>query len=156
MELCKRDNQKEVCESLAWQNKYLGDNDMNRRCLIIFCFFIMTLCGCSKIVEQQITEQMKLGQKYLLEHNYEEAIIAFHKVIELDAKNMEAYQGLELAYEGAENYKGAECNFECLFLKTIRSTGGNDSRRYAVLGSKSGNSHDSVSLRQSTRHVDRT
>lgn len=107
MELCKRDHQKEVCESLAWQNKYLGDNDRIRRCLIICCFFIMTLCGCSKSVDQQITEQLKLGQRYLLEQNYEEAIIAFHRGIELDAKNMEAYQGLELAYEEAENYKEA-------------------------------------------------
>ena len=44
---------------------------------------LFSLIGCTKTVEQQIAEQLELGQKYLAEANYEEAVIAFNKVIEL-------------------------------------------------------------------------
>ena len=41
---------------------------------------------------QQIAEQLELGNKYLTEANYEQAIVAFNKVIELDPKIFEAYE----------------------------------------------------------------
>lgn len=68
---------------------------------------ILALCGCGKSVEYQITEQLELGQKYLAEMDYEQAIVAFNKVIELDVKNVEAYLGLDQAYAASRDYKTA-------------------------------------------------
>ena len=71
---------------------------------IISLIFVM-LIGCGKSTEQQITEQLSLGQKYLEEANYEEAIIAFNKIIELDPLVAEAYMGIAQCYESQSDYE---------------------------------------------------
>lgn len=43
---------------------------------------------------------LELGQKYLLEENYEEAVVAFNKAIEIEPKNAEPEIGLAEAYAG--------------------------------------------------------
>lgn len=48
--------------------------------------------------ENSISEQLDLGQKYLEEQEYEQAIVAFNKVIEIDDKCVEAYIGLAETY----------------------------------------------------------
>ena len=68
---------------------------------------VSLFAGCSKSIEQQIAEQLELGQKYLAEADYEEAIVAFYKAIELDPNNGEAYVYLGQAYlERAEAETG--------------------------------------------------
>lgn len=47
-----------------------------------------------------IDEQLSLGEKYLSEHDYDNAIIAFNKVINVEPKNVRAYMGLSDAYIG--------------------------------------------------------
>ena len=42
-------------------------------------------------MEQQIAEQMKLGQKNLADLNCNESIVTFTKVVELDEENVNAY-----------------------------------------------------------------
>ena len=61
-------------------------------CVIVIAFVL--LLSRNKFIEVQIREQMELGQKYLTELNYEQAVIAFRKVIELDEKNTDAYKAL--------------------------------------------------------------
>ena len=68
------------------------------RLLGIMLLCILTVSACGKSLEKQITEQLELGRKYLAEQNYEEAIIAFNKVIELEPQNKAAYLGLADAY----------------------------------------------------------
>ena len=58
----------------------------------IFCLFL--LIGCQKSPEEVIRKQLELGHRYLEEMKYEEAVIAFNKVIEIDPKVMEAYVGV--------------------------------------------------------------
>lgn len=65
--------------------------------LLIWCISI-TLLGC-KNNEKFIAEQLNLGQKYISELDYENAIVAFSSIIEIDEKNMEAYMGRAEAYE---------------------------------------------------------
>ena len=60
----------------------------------------IVLLACGKSTEEQIAEQLELGQRYLAEMNYEEAVVAFQKVIELDDRNVDAYLGLGQVYEG--------------------------------------------------------
>ena len=48
--------------------------------------------------DNSISEQLDLGQKYLEEQDYEQAVIAFNTVIEIDDKCIEAYIGLAETY----------------------------------------------------------
>ena len=74
--------------------------------LLLVC---LPLCGaCGKSIEKQISEQLKLGQRYLMEENYEEAAVAFQKVIELDEKEIRAYTGLIQVYQKTENVENIE------------------------------------------------
>ena len=73
------------------------------RQIAIILWIIISACliftSCSKSPEVQIQEQLDLGQKYLTEMNYEQALIAFSKVIELDEKNTLANEGIAQTYE---------------------------------------------------------
>lgn len=80
---------------------------MWKRKLFTILIVILLLCGCGKSVEQQIAEQLELGQKYLAELDYEQAIVAFNKAIELDPKVWDAYTGIAKAYQGQEKYAEA-------------------------------------------------
>lgn len=68
--------------------------------------------GCGKSVEKQILEQLELGQKYLEELDYEEAIVAFSAVIRLEDKNLDAYRGLAEAYQKTGRYQEAADTLE--------------------------------------------
>ena len=65
------------------------------------------LTGCGKSVEKQIAEQLELGNKYLTESDYEQAIVAFNKVIELDPKQVIAYEKLADSYIGLDKKEEA-------------------------------------------------
>ena len=52
------------------------------------------LTACSKSPEELLSEQLKLGQKYLEELNYEAAIVAYKKAIELEPRAERAYLDL--------------------------------------------------------------
>ncbi len=71
---------------------------MLRKIGMIFLLMAVCLAGCGKSVEKQIAEQLELGNKYLTEANYEQAIVAFNKVIKLDEKNTAGYVGLMESY----------------------------------------------------------
>lgn len=68
-------------------------------------FIFMTIAimlftaACAKSLEVQIQEQLDLGRRFLTEEQYEEAVVAFQKAIELDEKNVEAYRGLAHTHE---------------------------------------------------------
>lgn len=51
-----------------------------------------------KVRFNPVSRQLALGQRYLLEEDYEQAVIAFNKVIELDSRCVDAYDGLMDAY----------------------------------------------------------
>ncbi len=59
-------------------------------------------------VQSLYAKQMDLGSRYLAEQNYQEAIIAFGKAIEIDPKQAEAYLKLGEAYSGIDEYEKAE------------------------------------------------
>mgnify|MGYP003291876102 CR=1 FL=1 len=72
----------------------------------------ITSCGkTEEVQEKEIVltwqEKFDLGMKYLLEENYEEAIVAFQKVIDLEPKNVEAYLQLGRIYLELEDYESA-------------------------------------------------
>ena len=63
--------------------------------------FILLLCiltACGKSAAEKWQEQYDLGQQYLLEENYEGAIVAFTEAIEIDPNQTDAYIGRGNAY----------------------------------------------------------
>ena len=74
---------------------------LTRRCMVISAVLILlvVVCSCAK-KQDSLEELLSLGQKYLTEENYEEAVVAFEKAIAADEKSVEAYIGLADAYAG--------------------------------------------------------
>jgi len=54
--------------------------------------------GIYNTPENRLSRQLDLGQKYLEEQNYEQAVVAFNEAIEIDNKCLEAYVGGIKAY----------------------------------------------------------
>ena len=70
-----------------------------RRILLMIMAILLFTTACAKSLEEQIQEQLDLGNRFLTEGQYEEAVVAFQKAIELDEKNVEAYRGLAHTHE---------------------------------------------------------
>lgn len=51
----------------------------------------------------RLTRQLNFGQKYMAELDYEQAVIAYTRAIEIDPMNVDAYLGLAEAYESMDN-----------------------------------------------------
>lgn len=87
---------------------------MNKLCktLLLLLTITMLIAGCGVSKEEQIAEQLSLGQRYLLEQDYEQAVVAFNKVIKLDPHEIEAYEGLMDAYSASGNYADAVTTYE--------------------------------------------
>ena len=66
---------------------------------ILLLLLILLLCACGNSQSARLKECLDLGQKYMTEMNYEEAIIAYNKALEIDPKNVDAYQALANIYE---------------------------------------------------------
>ena len=58
--------------------------------------------------ENRLARQLNLGERYLEDQNYEQAVIAFNKVIAIDLMSVDAYLGLADAYIGMGDYEKAE------------------------------------------------
>lgn len=76
-------------------------------------WFVIAVCtislisGCGKSTEKQISEQLEAGNKYLIEGNYEAAVVAFNKVIEIDPKIFEAYKKCAESYKEMNDFQNA-------------------------------------------------
>lgn len=67
--------------------------------IYIFLAFAVLLSGCSSISKIRASHHIKAAEKYLLEEDYEQAIIALNKAIELEPKNVDNYLLLAEAYQ---------------------------------------------------------
>lgn len=67
--------------------------------IYIFLAFAVLLSGCSSISKMRASHHIKAAEKYLLEEDYEQAIIALNKAIELEPKNVDNYLLLAEAYQ---------------------------------------------------------
>lgn len=85
---------------------------------VLFLFILGTLAvigvriSGQKRAWKQFEEQMDLGNRYLLEQNYEEAIVAFSKAIEIDPRQTESYFKMAEAYAALGDYKNAVLTLE--------------------------------------------
>ncbi len=69
--------------------------------MFLFAVLLLALTACGKNAVNQWQEQYDLGQKYLLEEDYEAAIVAFTEAIEIDPNEAAAYVGRGDAYIGS-------------------------------------------------------
>lgn len=61
--------------------------------LIINCFLLLIFTTACSSATSNIQEQLDLGERYLLENDYEEAILAFDLVLEIEPTNIQAMIG---------------------------------------------------------------
>ena len=68
--------------------------------LISLLLSMLISAGCSRrsVYTATAMERLELAIKYLSEDNFEQAILAFHAVLEIDPRNIDAYKGLAGAY----------------------------------------------------------
>jgi DNA-binding SARP family transcriptional activator len=81
---------------------------MKRTCSVITACILLLLVSCSKTPASLSTQELlNLGEKYLLEMNYEQAVVYFEQLIALEPRNPRGYTGLATAYVGLEKYDKA-------------------------------------------------
>lgn len=85
---------------------------MWKKIMGIMFLVTLSLVGCGKSVEEQVQEQIDLGNKYMGEMNYEQAIVAFTKAIGLDRKCIEAYAGEIEAYQNLDDMENVRVLYE--------------------------------------------
>jgi hypothetical protein len=72
-----------------------------RICTLLAVLLAFTIAACGNAeTELGIGELLDLGEKYLLEADYEQAVVQFTKLIEIEPKNPRGYTGLADAYIG--------------------------------------------------------
>ena len=64
---------------------------------VLLAVALLTACTSKA---QKAMEKVELGQKYLTEQNYTEAVASFTEAIGLDPENIPAYMGRAQAYTG--------------------------------------------------------
>lgn len=74
-------------------------------CIILLVSVLVLFAGCKKKMTFQ--DYLDLGDKYLLELNYEEAAVAFNKAIELEPRDPQSYLKLAKVYDAKEDYEMA-------------------------------------------------
>lgn len=85
---------------------------MKKTVVAAFCILAVLGSGCGKSLEKQIAEQLNMGEKYLSEGDYEAAVVAFQKAIELDPKVFDVYVKCAEAYSEMNDYENAISVFE--------------------------------------------
>ena len=82
---------------------------------VLLAVMLLTACasGASKA-----TDQIELGQKYLTELNYTEAVASFTEAIRLDPDNIQAYMGRAEAYLALGEYEKALEDYRFVSQKT--------------------------------------
>jgi hypothetical protein len=77
---------------------------------IVACVLGLVACGAKAV--ESADELIALGAQYLLDGNYEEAVVTFDKAIAIDDKNIVAYMGLGDGNLGMEDYDKAGAAYD--------------------------------------------
>lgn len=83
--------------------------------LMLVVFAVLTACGSKAATA---ADKIELGQKYLTELNYTEAVVSFTEAIKLDLDNIQAYMGRAEAYMALGEYDKALADYRFVSGKT--------------------------------------
>ena len=86
--------------------------------LVVAAVLIILLSIKSSGEDEKLQEQLDLGDKYLSELDYEQAIVAYEAAIEIDPMSADAYLGLASVYEAQGDYDKAIAVLEEGYLAT--------------------------------------
>ena len=81
-----------------------------KKWIMAVCVAGVFLCACSS--QSRWQKQYDLGIQYLIDENYEEAVVAFQAAIEVEPNQAEGYQGIGQAYQGQAQTLIAENSWE--------------------------------------------
>ena len=99
-------------------------NYMNKKLSKIIINLLLVICLCACVSNaQKIQKQLEIGNKFLVDLDYEQAILAFNKVIEIDPKNTDAYLGLGDAYYGEAKNSGDYRAADTLYTSATENYG---------------------------------
>lgn len=68
----------------------------------------LTITGCFKSKEERYAEKLDLGDKYLKELNYEEALASYQDALKIDEKQEAVYERLVSVYHIQKDYKASK------------------------------------------------
>lgn len=94
--------------------------------IIVIAYFLYNNSASVKL-----SKALDLGQKYLNDLDYDEAIIAFNSAIAIDPNNFEAYIGLTDAYIGLGDMENATINLDKAY--SLNSSGAGIFERYVTI-----------------------
>lgn len=85
---------------------------MKKKAAVIISVLLLCLLAAGAVLYLnsdgvKVRKQLDLGQKYLNELDYEQAIASYEAVLDIDKENVDAYLGIAEAYVGLEDYEGA-------------------------------------------------
>ena len=83
--------------------------------LVLAALAVLTACGSKAAMA---ADKIELGQKYLTELNYTEAVASFTEAIKLDPDNIQAYMGRAEAYMALGEYDKALADYRFVSGKT--------------------------------------
>lgn len=86
-------------------------------CLLVGLMAVLFFAACSSKAVSA-ADKIELGQKYLSEMNYTEAIASFTEAIRLDPENIQAYMGRAEAYLALGEYEKALEDYQFVSGKT--------------------------------------
>ena len=87
------------------------------RLLAAVLLAVALLTACTSKAAKAV-EKVDLGQKYLTEQNYTEAVASFTEAIGLDPENIPAYMGRAEAYVALKQYDDAKADYTTAIEKT--------------------------------------
>ena len=67
---------------------------MKRKLFAAAALCLVLLTVCSAVADFRVNRQLDLGEKYLIEEEYDKAMLAYSKALDIEPKEMEAYRGL--------------------------------------------------------------
>jgi len=91
--------------------------------VLLFVILSIALFLPGYLRNSHLNKSLELGAHYLEEGNYEEAILAYNEVLEIDTKNIVAYEAIASSYIELEEYDQAEKTLET--AKSIDDTSNN-------------------------------
>ena len=92
-------------------------NWKERLCAVAMLLVGLFLVACASKATKAV-EKVELGQKYLTELNYTEAVASFTEAIGLDPENIPAYMGRAEAYVALKQYDDAKADYTTAIEKT--------------------------------------
>lgn len=83
--------------------------------LLAAALIVIIVLVCRQVARaNEVKSDIELGNRYLSELDYEQAIVAYHMALDIDAKNTEANLGLAEAYEAQQMYVYAEAVYQSM------------------------------------------